>query len=130
MGDRDVAGVTVGYVSDTTVEGERTQVLATQVAKGSVGLTLFDGRPPVAPDEVAVGPRTLKRLPEGDANRLELKTEEGATRAYRIVGTADFPILNYPDYDAGIWMPYEAFAGLAAAPSLHSWGWSPSVMRS
>lgn len=115
MGDRDVAGVTVGYVSDTTVEGERTQVLATQGTKGSVGLTLLDGRAPLAPDEVAVGPRTLKRLPERDANRLELKTEEGATRTYRIVGTADFPILNYPDYDDGIWMPYEAFAGLAAA---------------
>ena len=115
MGDPDVAGVTVGFISDTTVEGERTQVLATQFAKGGVGLTLLDGRAPVVPDEAAVGPKTLKRLPERDAKRLELRTEEGGTRSFRIVGTVDFPILNYPDYDDGIWLPYEAFDGLAAA---------------
>ena len=115
VADPDVDAVTVGFISDTTVEGERTQVLATQTAKGDVGLTLLAGRPPVAADEVAVGPRTLERLPERDARRLELRTEDGGTRAYRIVGTADFPVLNYPDYDDGIWMPFEGFPGLAAA---------------
>ena len=115
MGDPDVAAVTVGYVSETTVEGERTQVLATQLAKGGVGLTLLDGRAPFAPDEVAVGPKTLKRLPERGANPLELSTEDGGTRSYRIVGTAALPILNYPDYDDGIWMPLEALTELAVA---------------
>ena len=113
--DPDVEAITVGYVSDTTVEGERAQILATQAAKGRADLTLLSGRAPAAADEVAVGPRTRARLPARGADRLELATEDGGTRAFRIVGTALFPILNYPDYDDGIWMPYEALSGLAVA---------------
>lgn len=115
VADSDVEAITVGYVSDTTVEGERAQILATHAAKGGADLTLLDGRAPAATDEVAVGPRTRDRLPSRGASRLELPTEEGGTRSFRIVGTALFPILNYPDYDDGIWMPYEALPGLAVA---------------
>ena len=113
VGDPDVDAVVVGHITDTTVEGERTQVLATQAAKGRADLTLLDGRPPAAHDEVAVGPKTIDRL--RDDHRLDVGTKDGGARSFRIVGTAVFPILNYPDYDDGIWMAYEALPGLAVA---------------
>lgn len=110
--DPAVDAVTVAEVSETTLAGERTQLLGTRAAKGSVGLTVVDGRAPAGPDEVAVGPKTLARL--GGADHVELATDDGGTRRYRIVGTADFPVLNYVDYDNGIWLTHEGFSGLAA----------------
>ena len=95
--------------------GRGTQILATDAAKGRADLTLIDGRPPAGPDEVAVGPKTRERLPGRDANTLEVGTEDGGRHSFRIVGTAAFPILNYPDYDDGIWMAHEALPGLAVA---------------
>ena len=114
--DPAVDAVTVAEVSETTVAGERTQLLGTRAAKGSVGLTVVEGRAPAAPDEVAVGPKTLARLGNGDPDHLELATEEGGTRRYRVVGTADFPVLSYTDYDNGIWLRQEALSGLQAPP--------------
>lgn len=113
VGDPAVDAVTVAEVSETTVAGERTQLLGTQAAEGSVGLTVVEGRAPAAPDEVAVGPKTLARLGNGE-DHLELATEDGGTRRYRVVGTADFPVLSYTDYDNGIWLTQEGLSGLQA----------------
>ena len=102
-------------VSETTVAGERTQLLGTQAAEGSVGLTVIEGRAPAGPDEVAVGPKTLARLGNGDRDHLELVTEGGGARRYRIVGTAIFPsLVSHTDYDNGIWLVDEGFSGLQA----------------
>lgn len=114
VGDTAVDAVTVAEVSEITLAGERTQLLGTRAAKGSLGLTVVEGRAPAAPDEVAVGPKTLARL--GNDDHLELATEDGRTRRYRIVGTAAFPILSYTDYDNGIWLTHEGFSGLQAPP--------------
>lgn len=101
--DPAVDAVTVAQLSETTVGGERTQLLGTKAAKGNAGLTVLEGRAPAAPDEVAVGPKTLNRLGKRLMDQLELATEDGGTRRHRIVGIADFPILNYTDYDNGVW---------------------------
>jgi len=41
-----------------------------------------------------------------------LETEDGGTRRFRIVGTAAFPILDYTDYDNGIWLTLEGLSGM------------------
>ena len=110
--DGDVEAVTVGQLTDTTVAGETTQLLAIRPAKGNVGLSLIEGRAPAAPDEVAVGPKTMDRLRERDTDCLELATEDGGTRRFRVVGTANFPIVNYTGYDNGVWLVYEALEGV------------------
>ncbi|HEV2809436.1 MAG TPA: hypothetical protein VGV93_03440 [Acidimicrobiales bacterium] len=45
-------------------------------------------------------------------DHLELAAEGGGTRRYRLVGTADVPILNSTDYDNGIWLTGEESSGL------------------
>ena len=113
--DPAVDAVTVTEVSETTVAGERTQLLGTRAAKGSVGLTIVEGRAPTTPDEVAVGPKTLKRLGKDHTDQIELATEGGGARSYRIVGTAIFPtVISHTDYDNGIWLTDQGFSGLQA----------------
>ena len=114
VADPVVEAVTVAHLTDTVLAGQRTQLLATRAAKGGNGLTVLAGRAPSAPDEVALGPATLERLHRRLADRLELATEDGGTRQYRIVGTAAFPITNYTDYDNGVWLLHEGLSGLQA----------------
>ncbi len=102
--------------SEATVAGERTQVHWTQAAKGSVGLTVVEGRAPAAPDEVAVGAKTRARLAKDHMDHLELAAEGGGTRRYRLVETADFPIVDYTDYDNGIWLIGEGSSGRRGTP--------------
>ena len=114
VADRAVEAVLTAQVSETVLGGTRTQLHGTRPSKGRAGLTVLEGRGPAAPDEVALGPRTLRRLGSRIGDGVELPTEEGGPRRYRVVGTAVFPILNHTDYDNGVWLTSEGLTGVEA----------------
>lgn len=109
--DPDIDGITIGILTDASVGRKTTQLVGTRSVKGNAGLTLVDGRAPAAPDEVAIGPTTRDRLPRDSRGQVELVTESGSRR-YRVVGTALFPVINYTEYDNGVWLTYEGLEGL------------------
>jgi hypothetical protein len=113
----DLEAVTGGQLSSLTLGDVTTQLFATHSWKGSQGLTIVRGRAPAGPDEAALGTQTLRRLKNRLGDTVELPTENGGSRRFSIVGAAAFPIVNFTDYDNGVWIPLEGLRGLSVAGS-------------
>jgi len=89
-GDRAVAALAVGTVSQLELDRHRVDVLALEQARGEVVPTVVSGRPPHRPNEVLLGARTLhklhKRVGDTVTARLGLRTAQ-----LRVVGRGVFP---------------------------------------
>ncbi|MGH8986034.1 MAG: FtsX-like permease family protein [Acidimicrobiia bacterium] len=91
--DDELTRQTDGARTVVRFEDEDLLVLALERDPGHVRPTIIDGRPPRAPDEVALGARTLRDL---DVDHGDTVTAEGASRPRRlkVVGTAVLPALT------------------------------------
>lgn len=87
-----VAGVSYGNEgAQVNVNGEVVGVMSME--PGPVGPVVLDGRTPRAPDEVALGSRTLIALGRGIGDRVSVTIQGGTTsREMMIVGTVVLPL--------------------------------------
>ncbi|MGH3601103.1 MAG: ABC transporter permease, partial [Pseudonocardiaceae bacterium] len=69
-------------------------VLAIDPLKGSVHPPLLDGRAPRAPDEIALGTRTLHQLHRHLGDTVHLETPDGTALSLRIVGRMVAPSIG------------------------------------
>ena len=115
VADPDTDGVLVAHiVGDLSVEDESVQAFGVQPAKGEAGLTIVSGREPRAPDEVALGATTLRRLDRSIGDTVRSRTREGEPREFVIVGSALFPVIDDSDYTHGALFTHEALLELDA----------------
>ncbi len=124
----DLIGFHVAFGIRAPRAGELT-VLVYDVRRGRVDAAILEGRLPVQPDEIAVGPATLSRmrLRVGDSVRL---TADAAMAQFRIVGVTLFPEGDFA-HDSGIAITLGgmAFAGGIDATVIHqvAFAWAPGI---
>jgi hypothetical protein len=87
--DPGAAAVAVGTTARIDVAGRQVDLLAIESRKGSITPTIVAGRAAAAPDEIALGTRTLRELHRSIGDEVDVTLGE-TTSAYRIVGRAVF----------------------------------------
>ncbi|MEA2826895.1 MAG: putative transport system permease protein [Actinomycetota bacterium] len=107
--DEDVAEVGTVRLADVELEGVSAPIYAQTVVKGAPTFTLLDGRRPVAPDEIAVGPATARALHRGVGDTV--RAPDG--RTLRIVGTGLLPQTPHFSFDQGAWLSLDGFEAIA-----------------
>lgn len=86
----------------TAVQGQAIDGLAVQPVKGSPSLTVLDGRMPAAPDEVALGPKTLGDFHVAIGDRVSVATNDDSNRQVTVVGEVLFPVFDENPFNAGV----------------------------
>ena len=99
----DVAGVGVPTLTVRPPPGRNT----------SIELVTVDGRAPVQPDELALGPATAARLGVAIGDTVVVGTPP---QRMRIVGHALFPAEVHSTFDVGAWLTPPTFDAVASDP--------------
>ena len=99
-----VVGVHVFELDDDS--GAVMQALAYDVRRGDFNQSVIAGRTAQHPDEVALGPVTLRQLEREVGDRMRLRGSAGAVD-FEIVGSVLFPEGDF-DFDDGVAMSAEA----------------------
>lgn len=88
----DIPEISTGVVGRITLDGRPTPAVGVTVVRGDLGPTIVAGRAPTAPNEVALGTRTLKRLglAVGDTVSATSAQIGSPGRDLRVVGRAVF----------------------------------------
>jgi hypothetical protein len=99
--ERTVTAITAGLSGDVSINGHTVAALAEQPIRGSRLLTTISGRLPDAPNEVTMGPATLRKVGAhvGSVVQVSVPDAQGGTRTStdRVVGVTSFP----PDLGTG-----------------------------
>ena len=80
--------------------------------RGDVHYELLEGRGPVAPDEIALGPATAKALDVAVGERIGVEGDKGQTRA-EVVGITLLPQTAHSSFDQGGWMSARRLTAIA-----------------
>ena len=88
--DRAVDELSVVAVNQVAIEGRRVDAMAVDATQGLVIPPVVAGRPPYAPDEVALGEVTMRDVGVSVGDSVEMRIGERASRV-RVVGRAVFP---------------------------------------
>ena len=91
--------VAVCIVNGVEVTGREVQATGFAARKGSVRLTVLEGRAPSEVGEVALGSRTMRAIGAGIGEVLEVGGD--ATQGLRPVGVTLFPIVDDPEHAHG-----------------------------
>jgi MacB-like periplasmic core domain/FtsX-like permease family len=97
-GDPDVAAFAGGDYAQSTIGGRQVPLVGLDAIQGSVSPTIIKGRPPQAPDEIALGGKTLRQLGDGLGDSVEIRVN-GAPQRMQIVGQAVFPSLGQGSFN-------------------------------
>ncbi len=93
--DRAVSDISAGAEGDVSINGRIVAAQAGQSIRGPLLVTMINGQPPRAGDQVALGATTLRQVGEhvGSLVRVTAPSLAGGTRTawYRVTGTAVFP---------------------------------------
>ena len=93
--DPDLVAVASGARGAASIGGRLVPALGVSSERGSVAVRVTKGRPPAAPDEVALGARDLDALGRSVGDAIEARTSDGRRRLrYRIVGRTVVPALS------------------------------------
>jgi FtsX-like permease family/MacB-like periplasmic core domain len=114
---RDIAAIANYCQASLSIDGGRS-VTASALGpiRGTIRPTILRGRAPGAPDEVALGEKTLARTGRSIGERITVRGEQGSARV-RIVGTTYFPAPNSHDtvtFADGALLPAATLAKLDA----------------
>lgn len=102
VADPEVDGVLLArIVGDVPIAGQTVQGFGVEAAKGEAGFTVLSGRAPQAPDEVALGPVTMRAAGVKVGDTVRSRTADGRATTLTVVGTALFPIIDASTYAAG-----------------------------
>jgi ABC-type lipoprotein release transport system permease subunit len=113
--DDDVERVAVQRRVPLDVDRAGVPVYALEPVAGEIRFELLDGRAPVAPDEVALGPQTAKALDKGIGDEVRIGAENVVTA--RVVGITLLPQTAHSSFDQGAWMTDDGLAPLATNAS-------------
>jgi hypothetical protein len=91
--DRTVGAFSTGTLADVQVGSLTVFGLASSPLVGSVGFAIAEGRGPVAPDEIALGSDTLRRVGAKLGGRVPVRfgSPDSPQRSMRIVGRVAMP---------------------------------------
>ncbi|HEY6473234.1 MAG TPA: ABC transporter permease, partial [Acidimicrobiales bacterium] len=96
--DPSVLAVSQGFGSQVAVDHVPVGALALSPVKGSLLVTIIDGRSPSKPGQIALGPSTLREVGAQVGSRVEVSipTPEGGTRGVRldVVGEGAGPLVS------------------------------------
>jgi hypothetical protein len=81
--------------------------------RGDLRYELLDGREPVAPDEIALGPATAKSLDRGVGDRVHVEGDRGSARV-KVVGITLLPQTAHSSFDQGGWMTRRGLRSVAS----------------
>jgi hypothetical protein len=95
LADSAVSEVSDAFFHPVLLEGEPVAGVGFEPVKGSLFLTVVEGREPRGPLEVVLGAETLERVDRGIGDTVEAQSPSGP-RTLRIVGRAVFPIVSDP----------------------------------
>ena len=113
VADPDIEGVLVArIVGDVPIGAAAVQGFGMEAAKGEAGFTILEGRAPQAPDEVALGPKTLQAAGVELGERVSSRTADGKPAPFTVVGTALFPIIDASTYTSGALFTLDGLDGL------------------
>jgi hypothetical protein len=84
------------------VDGHPVPMFATRAVSGNLRFVVLRGRRPLAPDEIAFAPTTMRELHLSLGDRVKVGPEAGTTA--RVVGEALLPATSHTDYDQSGWM--------------------------
>ena len=107
--DRDVGRVAAVAASVVSVDHHTLTALGIQPLRGTIYPPLVSGRSPSQPDELTVGPKTLRALHRHVGDTVTV-AGVGGSRRMRIVGTAVYPSIGVADpggVGAGAGLTYE-----------------------
>lgn len=105
--NREIAQLAGLHTSfDVSSAGHDLTVLSYDPIRGSMRMSVVQGREPSAQGEVGLGPETLDSLGKQVGDRIRLRGSEGSA-TYRIVGAVLFPEGDF-SYDEGVAMTAES----------------------
>ena len=108
--EEDLTAVGVLQQGSVVLDGSSIDGFAIDVAKGSMGFVVVDGRAPTGTGEVALGARALEGVTVGDT--VETTTSEGDPRALVVVGRAAMPQFDSTG-STSAWLTSEGMTDLA-----------------
>jgi ABC-type lipoprotein release transport system permease subunit len=85
-----VRGIGVGSYGDAVVGGVPVPAFELTAVMGEISVSLVEGRPAVAPDEIVLGGEVLDRLGLGVGDRVEVDAGKGPT-SMQVTGRGVFP---------------------------------------
>jgi len=109
--------------------GREVQLYGVESVRGKVDLTVLAGRPPAAPDEVALGSHTAERVGAHLGDRIELDGSNGVVRQYRVTAVVRFPNIGRDTPADGIAMTLDALEDLAPVDPADGGGFADLLVR-
>ena len=97
--------------SDVDLDGVGVALYALTPHRGGRTFTVLEGRPPVTPDEIVLGPATAHAL--GKEVGDPVLVEGAAAREVRVVGKGLFTQTPHFSFDQGAWMSVDGFDAVA-----------------
>jgi ABC-type lipoprotein release transport system permease subunit len=113
--DHDVARYASASTASVTVEGRALTAMAIAPIRGTITLPVVSGRAPTQPDEISVGPKTLRHIHRKVGDTVVVAGSDG-NRRVRIVGRAVYPSLGISDLGGvgeGVGMTSEGLTAIA-----------------
>ncbi len=83
---------------------------------GSIEYTVLDGRRPVAPGEIALGPATAGEYGVSIGDTVTATGADDSETQLEVVGTVLLPTTPHSSYDQGAWLALDELEALAGAP--------------
>jgi len=111
--DDRVSEIYLARNSDVDLDGIGTTLYALEARRGGRTFTVLEGRPPVAPDEVVLGPATARALSKGIGDAVAVDGGDG--HELRVVGKGLFTQTPHFSFDQGAWMSVAGFEAVASA---------------
>lgn len=97
--------------ADVALDGANVGVYALVPHTGNRGFTVLEGRPPVATDEIVLGPATSRALGKDIGDTVQVKGPP--PREVRVVGLGLFAQTPHFSFDQGAWMSADGFDAVA-----------------
>jgi ABC-type lipoprotein release transport system permease subunit len=110
--DRDVATATHLSLAPLNVDGAGLPVYSLEPVKSYTPFVVLSGRAPRGPDEVALGPATVKALHKHIGDTVHIAGDLGPPTPMRVVGTTLLEQTPHASFDQGVWVSAPGFSRL------------------
>ena len=94
VGDRDLAGVSIGSRATLEIDGRAVSAFGFESLRGEALPDITEGRRPARPGEVALGAQTRRELGVAIGDSVTARSPAGATTQLEVVGQGVFPSLT------------------------------------
>jgi ABC-type lipoprotein release transport system permease subunit len=110
--DKEVATATRLSLAPLNVDGAGLPVYSLEPVKSYTPFVVLSGREPRGPNEVALGPATVKALHKHIGDTVHIAGDLGPPTAMRVVGTTLLEQTPHASFDQGVWVSSSGFLRL------------------